>query len=849
MTPSHLLRRCAATIFACAALSLALGACEGSNAFGPGPDPDPDTTTNSGGNNPADAVRPGVALVWPKQDTTTIAPGDSLFIEAKVTDNVGLDSVVFEAFSLRGNPDLGTQTRVDRFQPKVVALRSATGRLVRDTTLRRFLLPAGADSTNERVFSVVTAIDTMGNRTADTVRITAGGPRVTIVTPVAGAEFIGGTEIPVRIQASDPGSLIRTIRLFTTGRPITFDRTITLPTPVASIDTTIIVPIPADSGNNVLNAEAVSGAEIRAVSVPVPVRINPPAVDQIAPRTTLSANPELRVEPDDSFRVIVSAVDEVRVDSVGVTVLAIRRTAAGDQTLAVYSGRTRAAADTFTFSYAALGLTGLDSATVQLEITGFAVDPARNCGAATALNNPQSQQCTAATPRLAAGGPGRLFTIFVARGSTIGFPNPGDVIADLVADSGRVYLSNFTRNRVEILPIGATTYAAPVRVGSEPWGLGIGRNRDSLYVANSGGTNISVIPLKEPVLAEAQDKRIFIPNERLFGVTFNPATLVVSAVQLNDYSDRPQFLAQASNGLLVYSTKPTSAANEGTVRIYDPRKLRSEIFIGYVDRHTAGQAIAVNADSAFQSGGQVMVCPRRRFGDAADPGFCITGNPLEVSDSLTKLRAQPANAAGGRWDTRLDVGASVLDVGFADTTFVAASGDRNYIAVGEGVREEARIPLFRAGGDSLVLVSDVRDLISNAAERVIGLGLNYDGSLGVARGGLAYYFSNTARLQGVVASSTPAGGVAQHPDNAGYPGGVSRLSFVSGIDEKAPYIDVIDTFNFFRVKRIYTRDAVVGALAVGPRAAADPANVALRIYALTPRGVLSLRVTSADLVP
>jgi len=415
-----------------------------------------------------------------------------------------------------------------------------------------------------------------------------------------------------------------------------------------------------------------------------------------------------------------------------------------------------------------------------------------------------------------------------------------------------VYLSNFTRNRVEVLPLGGLAFSAPVRVGSQPWGLALGRLGDSLYVANSGGTNISVIPLAAPVLSEAQDRRIFTQNELLFSVEFAVDTSeAVAAVRVFDYSDRPQFIAQASNGLLVYSTKPTASAADGTVRIFDPRKTRSEIFTGYVDRHTPGRAIIVNADSAFFTTAKtVLVCPRKRFGDAAPPS-CINGKPSFVADSLTRMRMQPVTLAGGKWDTRLDIGARIEEVGLSDTTFVAASGDRNYIAVGEGARTNARIPLFQApaGGDSLVLVGDVRDLISNAAERVIGLGLNLDGSLGVARGSQAYYFNNVLRLQGVVAAGSPAGGVAMHPGNAGYPGGNFRLSFVSGIDPQGPYVDVIDNFNFFRVKRVYTRDPVVGALAVASRAGTDAGAVALRIYAITSGGVLALPITNADLVP
>jgi hypothetical protein len=222
-----------------------------------------------------------------------------------------------------------------------------------------------------------------------------------------------------------------------------------------------------------------------------------------------------------------------------------------------------------------------------------------------------------------------------------------------------------------------------------------------------------------------------------------------------------------------------------------------------------------------------------------------------VSNVLTQMRAAAANASGGRWDTRVDIGADITQVGLSDTTFVAVSGDRNYVAVGEGARQNARIPLFTApaGGDSLLLVGDVHDLISNTAERVIGLSLNFDGSLGVARGDQAYYFNSSLRLQGVVAAGAPTGGVAMHPGNAGYPNGSNRYSFVSGTDAVGPYVDVIDNFNFFRVKRVYTRDPVVGAMAVAPRAPGDVPAVVLRIYALTSSGVLALPVTTADLTP
>ncbi|HET7230400.1 MAG TPA: hypothetical protein VFJ16_10390 [Longimicrobium sp.] len=833
-------------------VSAALGAaaCDGSNLFTPGTGGG--GGGGGGGNGSADAIPPSVVLAFPDSAGSSIAVGDSVYVKAKATDNVRLDSVVFTGYAMRGDPNLGTQTRVERFGRKSVVLKGLSP-AVRDTTLQRYLVATSDRTSESGVYVVVTAYDSTGATGADTARVNLGGPRVTLLSPVApDTAFRGGSQFAARVQAVDSVDLIRTVRLRGSGA-FAFDTTLTLAQPRAVVDSTLVIPIPNVTGTETLQLTATSGANLPGASRPVTLAITAPVPDTTAPRVTFDATIPARVEADDSIRVSVQAVDETRVDSVGVTVLAIVRGATKLDTVAVLTRKVKAGADSTWFALTGVPLTGLDTLTLRLDVTAWAKDPAGNCGASVSPNSSQAQPCATYAGAHVSTIPGKLYTTFVTRGLTVAPPNPGDLLADLLADGSRVYLSNFTRNRVEVLPLGGLSYAEPVRVGSQPWGLALGRLGDSLYVANSGGTNISVIPLTGAVLAEAQDKRIFTQNERLFSVTYaTDATQEVGDVVVFDYSDRPQFIAQASNGLLVYSTKPTASAADGTVRIFDPRKTRSEIFTGYVDRHTAGQGIVVNADSAFLVTGSktVLVCPRKRFGDTATPA-CINGKPTVVSDSLTRMRAQAPNAFGGKWDTRLDLGADIAEVGLSDTTFVAASGDRNYIAVGEGARTNARIPLFNApaGGDSLVLVGDVRDLISNTAERVIGLGLNLDGSLGVARGSQAYYFNNALRLQGVVAAGSPAGGVAMHPGNAGYPGGNFRLSFVSGIDAVGPYVDVIDNFNFFRVKRLYTRDPVVGALAVAPRAGLDAGAVALRIYAITSTGVLALPITNADLVP
>jgi len=840
------MRRPAARILLILSAGGLLAACDGTNGWTPTGPP-----TGGGPTGGTDTQAPVVTLAKPDSNAN-IAVREAVYVEAKVTDNVALDSVQLRAFELRGNADLGTDTVVARFATKTVVLKGLDP-VVRDTTIKRFLEALADSSRAQQVKVVVTAWDTAGNRGADSTLVNIGGPRAVILSPAPGATFFGGTTLPIRVLAADSAQLVRSVRVTGTGA-FAFDTTITLAVPVQSVIDTIVVPIPATIGTAVVQGTeelrvtvtAASGAQ--GVSAPLAVTINPAQLDQTPPQVSFRGRVPTLMEVDDSFHVAVSATDATRADTVGVTVYVLHPHGAVYDTLTVLTRKVHAEADSVSFSLASVPLTGLDTVSLRLEVTAWATDPTGNCGAAVSPDVPQAQTCRAGPSgsRLAQSVPGYPYRTLVVRGLTVAPPNPGDLLADLLADSNRVYLSNFTRNRVEVLPLGSLTYGAPVLVGSEPWGLALGRFRDSLYVANSGGTNISVIPLTGGVLAEAQDRRIFTQNEKLFSVKYDPGLTVTA----HDYSDRPQFIAQASNGLLVYSTKPTASAPDGTVRIFDQRKTRSEIFTGYVDRHNEGKALVVNADSAFSADGYLMVCPRRRFGDAADPA-CIVGTPGVVSDSLTRMRSQPRNAAGGKWDTRVDIGADVDDVGLSDTTFVAVSGDRDYVAVGEGAATNARIPMFiaPAGGDSLVLVGDVRDLISNTAERVIGLGLNFDGSLGVARGNQAYYFNEQLRLQGVVAVGAPPGGVAMHPGNAGYPGGNFRLSFVSGIDATGPYVDVVDNFNFFRVKRLYTRDPVAGALAVAPRAGFDAGSVALRIYALTSRGILALTITSADLVP
>lgn len=146
--------------------------CDGSNVF-----VDPPVKGGGTGTTPgADTVPPVVQIRLPR-DSAAVAVGDSVFVEVRVADNVALDSVHLEGFSLRGDPSLGTQVRIERFQAKVVKLDSATQRrVVSDTILTRYLRAARDSTPDGRVFVVVSARDRAGRESRDTSVVSVGGP-------------------------------------------------------------------------------------------------------------------------------------------------------------------------------------------------------------------------------------------------------------------------------------------------------------------------------------------------------------------------------------------------------------------------------------------------------------------------------------------------------------------------------------------------------------------------------------------------------------------------------------------------------------------------------------------------
>jgi YVTN family beta-propeller protein len=71
----------------------------------------------------------------------------------------------------------------------------------------------------------------------------------------------------------------------------------------------------------------------------------------------------------------------------------------------------------------------------------------------------------------------------------------GDIIVDAACEY--VYVTNTSQNRVEVFSLQTRTLQTPIQVGSKPIGLDITPDGTRMYVANSGGNNVSVVDLAQ----------------------------------------------------------------------------------------------------------------------------------------------------------------------------------------------------------------------------------------------------------------------------------------------------------------------------------------------------------------
>jgi hypothetical protein len=835
-----------ASVGLAAGLLLVLG-CEGENIF-------------------VDDITPPEVEILDPLSGENVPPDGSVLVRARVADSRGVVRVTIRGVAVRTDPTTGQDHEVAR----LVTYEETFPSPVRNEEIEAQLASIGQGT--EPVFLIVTAVDEAGNIGADTVDINVGGPRVEVREPTRGQTVRAGMQIPVHVWASDPTG-VNLIEIEYSG---VVENVIQFPfSPVQDtlLVTTLTLPATSDSLRIRARATNTAGIVNRSTTVAVMVAsatdadVTPPTVafDILAPQ---------RVELTDSVRVTVSARDDdggTGLASVGVSVIAI---SAPNETMVVHrqhnfsSPQVGLTHHTFVIGiqelYAKLGA-GVGAAralpdTLQFEFHAVAHDAAGNCAAATGTSLAQAacgeRTVAGETIPVAQGAIGRRAQVMVVEGRTV-LISGGGVIADALVDHGRrqLYLSNYSRNRVEKLDLQTLTFRpGGIDVGSQPWGLFMHNNGDTLIVANSGGTNLEFVGLGatgEPL----GSTRLQTPNVALFQVQREEmeAGGFRYTVTFLDFSDRPQFVAQDVYGNLLYSTVPTGSAPDGTVRVAwrEPDWDRWEVELLLADARTDnvdGFAISnvdhVNACTIIATGEHGIYIRDRTPGSSTliDSGC---ESPAAAYETIKARGSDIRMWEAEEWDASR--------IGMSDTTFVAASGDRRRIVFGEGAAVTGRIFMWHAHQErAFARISDdisVVDLIHNEPARITGLDLNRDGTLGIARGQEGtYFFDSSLRLQGRVVEGVGRGAsAALHPNHIGIGTGTgaAELSFV-GTDRNS--IMILDTYRFLTLGEIPIRDQLAGPLKVSPPLPGDPADTVVRIYAVTSvGGALLVRVRQSDI--
>jgi hypothetical protein len=202
--------------------------------------------------------------------------------------------------------------------------------------------------------------------------------------------------------------------------------------------------------------------------------------------------------------------------------------------------------------------------------------------------------------------------------------------------------------------------------------------------------------------------------------------------------------------------------------------------------------------------------------------------------------------------SRLDVNSLKL----TDTTFVAAAGNRQWVAFGEGNTGTAGRLIMVADSTGpipqffspLVTIADMSD---NASEHVFGIAMDLNG-LTVAAHGLQSYFGAVSdpfhlRLQGKYDSFDDGAGVAFHPmANGTLTPQDKRLAFVGAA---SGVIEIVDVAYYINRGKLPLRNPIYGPLRASLPMPGDDPSVVLKLFAVTQQGLVVVDLTANDIKP
>src|SRR6266576_5257825 len=729
-----------------------------------------ETTRNPIGTQ-RDLTPPVIVLSNTQGDTQAIAGGLRFTVTAN--DNLGLKTIrlTYSGGYIAGPIDTTFISQVLAFtNAKTIAFPSNSG--------------AGGN-----VQIIARAIDGAGNFAEDTLFIFLSNVqalRVTLISPQPGALASSGSGIPVEIAASQNTGISKIGFLVSPRASVTDPTTppgdsIVFTAPFADsvdyTDTLIVVPL-VGTFNVVGFAEDSAGR--RSTTSVVTVSIQSAANDTTKP--LVDHKIAARVEVDDTVTVRAtdaSPISEIgfRVDTGGVLLRF--------DTINVAAGGLTDVTRKFSLGLQAL-LPNLPHAIV---VRGYGCDAAvaRNCS----YTNTGTLLPAGAAPRPGVapvqglGGPGRAINAFI----------------DTV-----------------IVVAGIPT------AGPQPWGIALlprdtlGNYGDSIVVANSGGTELSIIDVRPGVrrLVWRQDLPDFLIET--YRILTNPTR---EEIIVYDVSDRPQYLATvcrtagspacaADSIFAIYSTTPTVSSSSpfngrATLRM---EKLKNTLDTTQLFSHLFWE---LAGDSTLSS---------------------TSKDTLRIE----LRRGRPYNQQKVVLTACAGVMIELARFGLGDSTFVRNSGNFTHAFVGEGgnistafARVMGYSTLGRLLQGSITQTScatsgvtadqgendrdagmtpaiDVSDFISNTGVRVHSIATNFNGATNLVRADSIYYLDEGLRLKGTSPAPIGAFGMDmnyKHAFAAGSPGTPTfggsgnpndRIAFSARPDGN---IDVWDTF-FYR---------------------------------------------------
>jgi hypothetical protein len=824
------------------------------------------TVTDAALNTRVDSVvitiaAPSVTLLTPLVGAK-LNVGDSLLVTARLHDDAGLKNVTFTAYTLRGSAALGTQDTIVRY-PTITA-PSATGLFaanVRDTVITRYLkatLPA--DTLTDSLVVNAVATDVLGG--VDTARITVKvvrGPSVTVLSPIAGDSATPGAGLTVTLRATDPTGVARL------GFRLQSD-----PTFPTKIDTTVISlysGLPTDVTFSATVAIP-ANSPLRGVLTITPISTNPGGQDGASAPTLISIRTGLPPAPR-VFQSIGARIETE--DSITVTALGNGVKFVGyqlkDSLGAILKRDSVAIAQPYpSTAVVTIGLKLPSTAQgKRISLTSFAYDQGGRIGFSLPAGATTFQVIAANA---------FVDSTLVVYGKTYTLPgNRNGTIADLQVDAtrGNVFLSNINYGRLEVWQGGAGGVFDPngVVVGSQPWGMTMSRTaplKDTMYVANSGGTNLSRVYIGGAAASMREDlqNRLVTRASYLFKLTevrdASTSKIRITTTAPILFSDRPQYVEQSAAGRLYISTKPTAQAPAGTIRYMDPaapapdeRFILDFAFLGtdpnsFVVANLDG--VGVTPAPATSTANDLLTLCDHPSGSTAQPTCVSTTNGI-----LATIAA--LQAAVPTTDVDYAVNIDFNSLGLQDTTYAAASGDGKWITFGEGHKSPvARNFILQDDGSVTNRFSyaspslNVVDLMNNSSDQIFGLALDKTGkTIGVH--GTETSFSAvtvpfTQRLQGKKSTFNQGAGIAFHPNADGVNTPQSdRLAFVASSNGSIEAVDI--AYYDFTRGSLATKFNLYGPLRASLPFPGDDPAVVLKLFGVTPKGLVVVNVTNADL--